>query len=185
MKTDFLKKRKKELFFIPFFILAYIAATKWIPLAAPQTSAKLGVTLRPDLLLCCVICLALLEGKRYTAPYALTAGFILDVSVGNPYMFSPVVFFLCSYFAEKAASPFARKTPLSVLLCGAQVLLIRAIFSFLYLIAVSRDASVGQLIRLGVLPEYLINTAATALVFAVMRILTALFRIPVFEQGSE
>lgn len=185
MNRSSIGKRKKELFFVPFFLFAYIAATRLCPLAALHTSARLGITVRLDLLLCCVLSLALMEGKRYAAPYALTVGFVFDVAVGNPYTFSPIVFFLCSYFAEKAAAPFSRKTPLSVMLCAAQVFLIKAVFSFLYLAAVSGDASVGELLYRGVLPEYLINLFGAGVVFAVMRILTALFRIPVFEQSFE
>lgn len=185
MNLTFLKKRKRELFFILFFFVAFFLATKQMPIFSLRGTKSLGVTVKLDLLLCCTICLALLEGKRYAAPYALTAGFLFDVLVGNPYAFSPIVWFLCSYFAEKAAAPFSRKTPLSVLLVGAQVLAIKAVFSFLYLIAVSRDASVGQLFFLGVLPEYLVNTVGTALVFSIMRILAALFRVPLFDHGGE
>lgn len=185
MNFSFLKKRKKELFFIPFFLIAFILATETIPLFSLQSAKNLGLTIKLDLLLCCTICLALLEGKRYCAPYALTVGFLFDVLVGNPYSFSPIVYFLCSYFAEKAAAPFSRKTPLSVLLTAAQVLAIKAIFSFLYLIAVSRDVSVGKLFFMGILPEYLINAVGTALVFSVMRISAALFRVPVFDQSTD
>lgn len=175
----FFKNKKKDIFFTVFFLITFVLSTKVMPQLAMQGARQLGITVKADLLLAAVISLGLLQGKKYAAVYALAAGFIFDVFVGNPYAFSPVVYFLCGYFAEKAAAPFSRKTPLSVLLIAAMLLWIKALASFFYLMAISRDVSPAVLLTNGVVPEYLVNVISTALIFAVMRILMALFRIPV------
>lgn len=177
----FLREKKNDIFFIIFFILTFVLATKLMPHLAVSFSKASGITVKADILLGAVISLSLVRGKKYASYYAVISGFIFDVFVGNPYAFSPVVFFLCAYFAGLAASPFSHRTPLSAALAGAMLLWVKALFSFFYLIAVSGDSGAGDIFIFGVLPEYIANILITALVFSVMRILMAIFRIPTRE----
>lgn len=175
----FVKQRKSEIFFIVFTVLAFVLATKLMPHLAVLGSKRAGLTVRGDILLAVVLSLSLLKGRRYAAYFALSVGFLFDVFVGNPYAFSPTVYFLCVWLARYAAAPFARKTPLSVLLIAAQLMPIRSLVSFFYLIAVNAEASVGTLLLHGVLPEYIANVLLCVAVFAVMRISAAAFRVAV------
>lgn len=178
---SFFREKKSDIFFIVFFLICFVLASRLMPLVAISFSKSSGLTAKADILLGSVISLSLLRGKKYASYYALVSGFLFDVIVGNPYSFSPVVFFLCAYFAGLAASPFSHKTPLSVLLASAMLLWVRALFSFFYLIAVSGDSGAGDILLFGVLPEYIANILITTLVFSVMRILMAVFRIPTRE----
>lgn len=177
----FIKQRKNEIFFVLFFILFFVLATKLMPRLALIGSKRAGLTVRGDILLGAVLSLSLLKGRRYASYFAVVVGFLLDVFVGNPYAFSAPVYFLCAWFAKYAAAPFARKTPLSVLLIAAMLLPIRSLVSFFYLIAVNADTSVGVLLLHGILPEYVVNVLLCVVVFAVMRIAAALFRVTVRE----
>ena len=179
----FLKEKKTNIFFILFFIIVFILSTQLMPKLSGSFSKISGITVKAYILLGAVISASLLQGKKYASYFALAAGFLFDVFVGNPYALSPIVYFLCAYSANFAASPFSRKTPLSVLLISAALLLIKALFSFFYLFATASSGgqSAVRLILSGVLPEYVANILAAVIVFTVMRILMAIFRIPVRE----
>lgn len=152
-----------------------------MPLLSVKAADGTGITVGADILLGSVISLGLLRGKKYAAIFGITIGFIFDVYVGNPYEFSPLIYFLCAYYASLASTPFSRRTPLSVLLISAMLLWVKAVFSFFYLIAVSGESGAAKVLLLGVIPEYIGNIVACALCFAVMRIGMAIFRIPVKE----
>lgn len=178
----FLRGKKADIFFILFFACVFILATQLMPHLAVSFSKQSGITVKADLLLASVISLGLLRGRKYASYFAVSFGFIFDIFIGNPYAFSPVVYFLCGYFASRAATPFSRKTPLSVLLISAMLLWIKAIVSLFYLIAVSSSKTpTATLILKGVLPEYIVNILAAAVIFAFMRILMAIFKIPLKE----
>lgn len=173
----FLRENRINIFFIVFFVCAFLVATNIMPHLAIKVSALSGITVKGDILLASVISLGLLRGKRYASIFALPAGFLFDIFVGNPYMFSPLVFFLCAWFSSLAATPFSKRTPITASIISAELLLIKALVSFFYLIAVSGDSGTSSILLLGVLPEYLANIIACAIVFSVMRILMALFRV--------
>lgn len=173
----FLRENKINIFFISFFLCAFLVATKIMPHLAIKVLALSGRTIKADVLLASVISLGLLRGKKYACIFALPTGFIFDVFVGNPYMFSPLVFFLCAWFSSLAATPFSKRTPITAAIISAILLLIKALVSFFYLIAVSGDSGTSTILLLGVLPEYIANIIVCALVFSIMRILMALFRI--------
>ena len=166
-----------------FFIVVFILSTGLVPHLADKFAKLTSLTVRADLLLCSVIGLGLLGGRKKAAVYGMIFGFIFDVYIGNPYSFSPLVFLLCGYFASPMSAPFSHRTPLSVLLVGASLLWIKALFSFFYLLAVSSQVGAGAVILKSVLPEYIVNVVACSLVFAIMRILMAVFKIPVSEPG--
>ena len=146
---------------------------------------NVNFAVRADILLAAVISLSLLRGKKYAAYFAVITGFLFDLTVGNPYCFSPFVFYLCAYFAPTAASPFSHKTPLSATLVGCMLLPIKSIITVFYLIAVWKDATIPTIIFRAALPEYLVNVLAVCVVFSVMRILMALFKIPVRKAHDE
>lgn len=173
----FFRENKINIFFIAFFVCAFLFATGVAPHLAIKVSALSGITVKADFLVASVISLGLLRGKKYASLFALPAGFLFDIFVGNPYMFSPLVFFLCAWFSSLAATPFSKRTPITATIISAELLLIKAIVSFFYLIAVSGDSGTGKILLLGVLPEYIVNVVVCAIVFSVMRILMALFRI--------
>ena len=180
----FLKNKKADIFFILFFIIIFILSTGPMASLADKFAKLSSMTVKSDLLLCSVISLGLLGGRKKAAFYGIIVGFIFDIFIGNPYAFSPLVFLLCGYFADPLSAPFSHRTPLSVLLVAGMLLWIKSLFSFFYLIAVNTQVGVAAIIFKAVLPEYLINAVACALVFAVMRILMALFRIPVSAPGQ-
>lgn len=179
----FLKNKKTDIFFILFFIITFILATKLMPHLAISFSSVAGITVKADLLLCSVISMGLLGGRKKAAYFGLITGFVFDVFIGNPYAFSPLVFLICAYFAGPCCKPFSHRTPLSAMLVAAMLVWIKSLFSFFYLIAVTKDAGLFSLLLLGVLPEYIANVISTAVIFAVMRILMAVFRIPTVEAG--
>ncbi len=180
---EFLRDKKSDIFFVVFFVLVFLAATNIMPhLALTMTSA--GITVKADILLGSVISLGLLTKRKYASYFAVVSGFVFDVFVGNPYAFSPLVYFLCAYFARNAAVPFSRKTPLSVMLISCMLLWIRAVFSFFYLFAASSGVSTSTVIFIGVLPEFIANVLAATVMFMIMRIMMAVFRIPVAEDNG-
>ncbi len=179
----FLKNKKNEIFFIMFFIVTFILATKLMPHLAISFSSVAGLTVKADILLCSVISLGLLGGRKKAAYFGLVTGFIFDVFIGNPYAFSPLVFLICGYFAGPFCKPFSHRTPLSAMLVAAMLVWTKSLFSFFYLIAVTKDVGLFSLLLLGVLPEYAANVLFSAIIFAVMRILMAIFRIPTVEAG--
>ena len=179
----FLKNKKTDIFFILFFIVAFILATQLAPRIAVRFSAAAGLAVKADFLLCSVISIGLLGGRKKAAYFGLISGFVFDVFVGNPYAFSPIVFLICAYYAGPFCKPFSHRTPLSALLVAAMLVWIKSLFSFFYLIAVTKDVPLFNLLALGVLPEYVANVLFSALIFSIMRILMALFRIPTVEAG--
>lgn len=171
------------MFYILFFIIAFILASKLMPRLAINFSSISGLTVRADLLLCSVISVGLLGGRKKAAYFGLITGFVYDIFIGNPYAFSPLVFLICGYFAGPFCKPFSHRTPLSALLVAAMLVWIKSLLSFFYLIAVTKDVNLLNLLLLGILPEYIANVLCAAVVFAVMRILMAIFRIPTVEAG--
>ncbi len=179
----FLKNKKTEIFFVLFFIVAFILATKLMPHLAISFSSVAGLTVKADILLCSVISMGLLGGRKKAAYFGLITGFVFDVFIGSPYAFSPLVFLICGYFAGPFCKPFSHRTPLSAMLVAAMLVWAKSLFSFFYLIAVTKDVGLFSLLLLGVLPEYAANVLCSAIIFAVMRILMAVFRIPTVEAG--
>lgn len=178
---SFLREKKTDIFFILLFVLLFILSTQLMPYAAISLSKASGVTVKADILLAAVISLGLLRGKKYASYFAVVSGFVFDLYIGNPYSFSPLVFFLCGYFASLASRPFSHRNPLSVLLISAMLLWTRSIFSFFFLTATSGDSGTLSILLYGVLPEYIVNIITCSLIFAVIRILMAIFKIPVKE----
>ncbi len=181
---EFLRDKKSDIFFVVFFVLAFLAATSVMPHLALTMSSAAGITVKADILLGSVISLGLLGKRKYASYFAVVTGFVFDVFVGNPYAFSPLVYFLCAYFARNAAVPFSQKTPLSVMLISCMLLWIKAAFSFFYLFAASSGVSAGTVIFIGVLPEFIANVLAATVMFMIMRIAMAVFRIPVAEDNG-
>ncbi len=177
----FLKKKKTDIFFILLFTVLFILSTQLMPFFAITFSKASGIVARADILLAAVISLGLLRGKKYASYYAVVVGFVFDLYIGNPYSFSPLVFFLCGYFASLAARPFSHRTPLSVIFISAMLVWIKSLVSFFYLVATSGDSGASNILLLGVIPEYIANIIACTVIFTVIRILMALLRIPVKE----
>ncbi len=150
-----------------------------MPKLSASIAESLNYAVKADILLASVISLSLLRGKKYAAYYAVITGFLFDLTVGNPYSFSPLVYYACAYLAPTAASPFSHRSPLSAALVGAMLLPIKSIITVFYLIAVWRDATVGGIILRAVIPEYIVNVLAVCVMFSAVRILMALFKIPV------
>ena len=179
----FLKNKKTEVFFIVFFIIVFIIATKLMPHLAISFSKVSGLTVRGDVLLCSVISLGLLGGRKKAAYFGIISGFLFDIFIGNPYAFSPLVFLLCGYFAGPFCKPFSHRTPLSAMLVAAMLVWIKSLFSFFYLVAVTKNVGIASLIFAGILPEYIVNVLISAVIFSIMRILMALFRIQTVQAG--
>jgi rod shape-determining protein MreD len=178
---SFLKNKKTDIFFILLFALLFILATQLMPFAAISFSDATGITIKADILLAGIITMGLLRGKKSASYYALITGFLFDVYIGNPYCFSPLVFFLCGYFAGFAARPFSHRTPLSVAFISGMLVWIKSVFSLFYLMATSGDSGAGAILVFGILPEYIANIIACVIIFTIIRILMALFRIHVKE----
>ena len=179
----FLKNKKTDIFFILFFIVTFILATKLMPHLAISFSSVAGITVKADILLCSVISLGLLGGRKRAAYYGLVIGFIFDVAIGNPYAFSPLIFLICAYFAGPMCKPFSHRTPLSAMLVAAMLVWTKSLLTFFFLIAVTKDVGLFSILFVGVLPEYVVNVLSSAIIFAIMRILMAVFRIPTIEAG--
>lgn len=177
----FLKEKKADIFFILLFVLLFICSTHLMPYTAISFSKALGVTVKADVLLAAVIATGLLKGKKYASYFAVISGFVFDLYVGNPYSFSPLVFFLCGYFASFAARPFSHRNPLSVIFISAMLVWIKALVSFFYLIATAGESGGLSIILYGIIPEYFANILACTIVFTIIRLLMAVFRIPVRE----
>ncbi len=178
---SFLKEKKTDFFFILLFAVLFVLSTQLMPFFTITFSKASGISVRADILLAAIISLGLLRGKKYASYYAVGVGFLFDLYIGNPYCFSPFVFFLCGYFASLAARPFSHRSPLSVIFISAMLVWIKSLFSFFYLVATSGDSGTFSILLLGVVPEYIANIIACALIFAIIRILMALLKIPVKE----
>ncbi len=175
----FLKDKKISIFFIIYFVALFVLSTTLMPMLSLEFSKSGGISAGADILLGSVISLGLLRGKKRASLFGMVVGFIFDIYVGNPYDFSPLIYFLCAYCANYAATPFSRKTPLSAMLVAAMLVWIKSLFSFFYLIATSGESGIPTILLYGVLPEYIANVISAAVCFTVMRIAMAIFRIPV------
>lgn len=178
---SFLKEKKTDIFFILLFVILFILSTQLMPFFAVTFSKASGITVKADILLAAVISLGLLRGKKYASYYAVVSGFLFDLYIGNPYSFSPLVFFLCAYFASLAARPFSHRSPLSVVFISAMLVWIKSLLSFFYLVATSGDSGTFSIFVLGVIPEYIANIIASVIIFVIIRVLMAFLRIPVKE----
>lgn len=177
----FFREKKAECFFILFYAIFFLVSTRFTPWLSETLARRTGILAKADLLLGTVISQGMLRGRRETTYYALTVGFLFDVYVGNPFACSPLIFFLCGYFAGRASRPYLHKSTLSAALTAASLVWVRTLISTLYLAATANDTSPLRLIFMGVLPEYLANIVATAAMFTVMYLLMLVCRIPIRE----
>lgn len=169
-------KRKINAVFIGFFTIIYFFSICIMPRIQISVFPELKVG--ADIILGSLISFSLLRGRKTACIFALVLGFAVDI-YANPYMFSPVVYFLCAYLVKPASAPFSKKSPLSCLVISAQVLLIKEMVSIFYLTAVLRDVKFSHILLKAVVPEYLLCIAASVIMLVFMKAVMAVFKIPV------
>ena len=91
-------------------LVCFLAASGVLPFL---TATGKGTPV-PDVLLCFVCALPLFTDYKIGAIYALSLGFLSDLFINPPFLFSPVVLLLCMYLAGYVQGYFSRVGTLAV-----------------------------------------------------------------------
>lgn len=174
--------KRSDIFLAFTFLVFYLLTASLVPrLAIRMDLLSFGgaVTqspVRPDLLFGLVLATSILFSRKQAVIFGIIAGFLVDVTVGAP-VFSPLCYFICGYYAGTLASSLAGHGVVNAVLAALPLLLVKAVISTFYLLGTWHDIGFLDILFGAVLPEYLYNLVAAALVFLILRGLCRLFRI--------
>lgn len=160
-----------SLCFLFFYILTCILSPKmaigWFNSSLPAS---------PNFLLCATVALGLLKGRKLGGIYGMIFGFLFDATVGDPFQLSPVIFFLCGYFAKSFARPFLRRNPITALFVSGVLFAFRAVVSSFCIVARWRGITFFNILG-AVLPEYFYNLLISPVLFVITVLIFALLKI--------
>ena len=109
----------------------------------------------PALTLAIICAIGFVCGEKVGAISGILTGVLVDILGGTGYSVSPILFMLCGYFCGVFVGWFLTKNLPSFLFYAALAGILREIFTFAYLILVSRNFSFLQIFTDIVIPEYL------------------------------
>ena len=174
---------KALLFYTALFLLLFLVECCFAPYLAVRFSFLTlngrfpQLPIRPDLMLCMTLVAGILFEPRPAAVLGLVFGFLSDVTVGNPYLFSPAVFAVCGFLVRYPMRIFTRKNALTAALASIPFLAIRALTTAFFLIATNGGTPILDLVVGGVLPEFLCHVVAVVITFLLADLLRRPFGV--------
>jgi len=175
--------KRETVFFVIVFAVFYLITASIIPYSGVKMeflSALNGEyaqnSVKPDILLALVICSAIFSSRRRTVILGIIFGFIVDVTCSVP-MFSSLCYCLCGHYAKKFSYTFSGKGVINAMLVALPLLLIKSVTSTFYLLGAWHNISFKDILFSAILPEYIYNVIAVAVVYAVLSLLMKLARI--------
>lgn len=174
---------KRELMFlIPVFVVFYLLTASVVPYFGIRPEfLSFGDriaenTVKPDIMMALVICSAILSGRRRAVILGIIFGFIVDVTCNVP-MLSPLCYCLCGLYAGKLSYTFSGKGVINAVLVSVPFFFIKSVISVFYLLGTWHNISFADILIGAVLPEYLYNIIAVAVVYGILYFLMKIFRI--------
>ena len=173
---------KRELvFFIILYTVFYLFTASVVPYigvkpAIPGADVLAFSTVRPDIMLALVICTGILANGKRKVVLGIIFGFIVDVTCSVP-MLSSLTYCLCGLYASKLSRIVFGRGVVNTVFAAVPLLLIRAAVSIFYLLGTWHNIGFFEILAGAVIPEYLCNLVAVAVVYLITVALMRLFRI--------
>jgi hypothetical protein len=172
---------RNNFFFILLFLVFFLFAASLLPFTAVRFSflsfdGKIGTRLvAPDIFFGAIVATGILYDRKFAAILGLVFGFMCDSFINPPFMLCTLLYFLTGYLAPKLSLIFTQKTPLTMLLVSAPLLLMRSFVSCFNHLASSSRIDLASLFVGALLPEYLYNLFAAIVLFLLINVLFKLF----------
>ncbi|MBR5308118.1 MAG: hypothetical protein IKU43_05055 [Clostridia bacterium] len=174
---------KRELiFFIATFTVFYLITASVMPhLGVRMGFLSFGADIaqnavKPDIMAALVICSAILSSRRRTVILGIVFGFLVDVTCFVP-VFSALIYCICAHYAQKLSYAFSGKGVINAVFAAAPLLLIKSVVSAFYLLGTWHNIGFADILAGAVIPEYICNLVAVAVVYVVLSLLMTLFKI--------
>lgn len=171
MLIDKAETKRKNILFCVLFILSFLVSATITP-----GLNNVGMKVVPDITLALCVVSALMLDKKTACIYALIFGTLTDLFVMPAFHFSPVIYFIVSYFAVRLLFVFSRMNASTVAVISIPFLLIRSLVGIFYLLY-SYKAPLGKIISKCIAPEFFVNLASVIVTYYVCILIMRFLRI--------
>ena len=124
---------------------------------------------KPNLIISLITAAAIVENERYAAVFGMTCGFLIDSSVGTPFLFSGIYYFFAAYITAILSKSHFTKSLFAMIVIILPVCVVREIFNMFYLIGVWKDFNMTKAIFSYILPEYIFTVACAPIIFLLVK----------------
>ena len=163
---------KTDLFFGICALICFLLSSSVFPFISGFASMPC-----PDLLLCfCCILPRFCDTKR-AAIYAVILGFLSDLFINIPYMFSPVIYLISVLITPYFYRYFNRTGTVMAAVCALPALLLHKAVETVIIMITRQTAVLGTIIWKNTLPHLIIDFAFVILLGFIMRSLARIFGV--------
>lgn len=164
---------KSTVFFAVTGLVCFFAACSVFPFL-PGFSR----TNAPDLLLCLCCVIPKYYDTKKSCVLALILGFLADLFINTPVLFSPVIYLASAVFTPYFYRYFNRIGTIVSAVCALPMLALHGLIGTAVVMYVRKTAVLGTVLTKVILPELIINFAFVLLVGFILKHLTRWFGIP-------
>ena len=148
----------------------YIAFTLLFLLTQTGITGGLNIFgVKPDLILCVAVVIALFENTRYAATYSMCVGVIFDHTFSSPFLMAGFLLFFTSYLTSYLSKTYLNKSLVTAYIFLAPALVAREIIAFFYMLGTWDKFSAVTLFTSTILPEMLLTAATLPIVYFALR----------------
>ncbi len=169
--NDKAENKKKVILFGVLFTLFFL-----ISAAVTSELNNVGMRVVPDISLALCVVSTLMLDKKTACVYALVFGTLMDLFVMPPFHFSPVIYLVTCYFAEKLSFVFSKMSAATTAVISIPFLLLRSVVGTFYLLY-SYKAPLGKIISKCIAPEFFVNLASVIVTYYVCIMIMRFLRI--------
>ena len=150
-------------------VKSLIYALIFIFLTVLETGILSGLKTKPNLIISLITAAAIVENERYAAIFGMTCGFLIDSSVGTPFLFSGIYYLFAAYITAILSKSHFTKSLFAMIVIILPVCLVREIFNMFYLIGAWKDFNMTKAIFAYIFPEYIYTVACAPLIFLLVK----------------
>lgn len=126
--------------------------------------------MKPNIIICAVISVAVLENTRFAAVYGLAAGLCADLAFGSPFMMSGLLYFFAAYVTSYMVRTYFNGTFITAIIAFIPVCIIREVVNAFYLLTVWNDFNIIKVLFYYLLPEFVYSAAFMIPVYFFIRL---------------
>jgi len=120
---------------------------------------------KPNLVISLVTAAAVIENERYAAVLGMVCGFLIDSSVGSPFVFSGLYYFLAAYIAGIVSRLYFKKSLLTMMAMVLPVCAVRGLINMFFMMGLWNDFNIAGALFRYILPEYIYTVALAPAVY--------------------
>ncbi|MBP3580520.1 MAG: hypothetical protein J6K12_04655 [Clostridia bacterium] len=164
--------KKSTVFFAITGIIYFLIASSVLPFFGTFSNTPC-----PDLLFCLVCVIPAYYDKKLCCIYAVLLGFLSDLFINTPFLFSPIVYLAAVVGVMYFYRFFKNFGTITASVCAMPVLAARQVLGTVIVMNVRQGANLGNVLIKVIVPEFFISFAFILVTGFLIRCLTRFFDI--------